>query len=276
MKLINQTKESSKKRHVLIVEDETEIANFLEELLSEKYSVIVAFDGKRALGHMEGRSPVDVVVLDYRLPDISGLEILREIKRARPQVPVIFITAYGDEEVAVKAFRYGAKDYLKKPFNYSEFLHLIDFATSLADLSNREPRRALTAEVEHFASDFVESINTSTTRYNLQKALIYINDNYMNRVSLEKVADKACTSKFHFSRIFKQSAGCTVQEYVITLRMAKAKALLNNPNLSITRVAFSVGYPNLTNFERIFKKTIGCSPRQYRDEVKAGLSKTLL
>jgi YesN/AraC family two-component response regulator len=275
MKLINQTKESSKKRHVLIVEDETEIANFLEELLSEEYSVIVAFDGKSALGHMEGSAPVDVVVLDYRLPDISGLEILREIKRARSQVPVIFITAYGDEDVAVKAFRYGARDYLKKPFNYSEFLHLIDFATSLADLSKREPRRALTAEAEHFASDVVESINTSTTRYNLQKALIYINDNYMNRVSLEKVADKACTSKFHFSRIFKQSAGCTVQEYVITLRMAKAKALLNDPKLSITRVAFSVGYPNLTNFERIFKKTIGCSPRQYRDEVKAGL-KTLL
>ncbi len=260
--------------HILVVEDDPAIVSFLSGLLSDRYRVSVARDGKTALENViaEGAA-IDVVVLDYRLPDISGLEILREIKRLRPQVPIIIITAYGDEDVAVKAFRYGARDYLKKPFNYNQFLRVLDFTLSLAELNKREPRTVLTSEADCVASDMVEAINVSTTKFNMQKALIYLNDNYMNRVRLEKVADKACTSKYHFSRLFKESAGCTFQEYIVRLRMGKAKMLLKNSKLSVTEVAFSVGYPDLTNFERIFKKTIGCSPRQYRDEARTCLSR---
>jgi YesN/AraC family two-component response regulator len=256
---------SKEKTHLLIVDDDPAIVSFLTGVIADRYLVTVAADGKHALQIVAEGAQIDIVVLDYRLPDISGLEILRQIKKSRPRVPVIFITAYGDEDVAVKAFRYGARDYLRKPFNYNDFLRVIEFTVSLPELNRMQPRKVLTAEAEYTESDAIKAINASTTDYNMQKAIMYINDNYMNRLSLEKIAEKACTSKYHFSRLFRQSSGCKLQEYIILFRMNKAKSLLKNTKLTVTEVAFSVGYRDLTNFERIFKKTIGCNPRQYRN-----------
>jgi YesN/AraC family two-component response regulator len=195
---------------------------------------------------------------------------LKEIKRIRPHLPVIFITAYGDEEVAVKAFRYGAKDYLKKPFNHHELLHTIQFSLSLISLDKKAPRRVLTAELDPVACYEARTGNGSVTKYNLQKALIYINNNFMTKISLDTVAKKACTSKYHLSREFKKSLGCTYQEYLKKLRLEKARTLLKNTNLSVTEAAFSAGYADLTNFERIFKKITGCTPRQYKNTRSPG------
>lgn len=252
------------KGKILIVDDDPETCSFLATLLSDLYAVTVVHDGKSALEKIEAENnSTNVVVLDYRLPDMSGLEVLREIKKTKPHIPVIFISAYGDD-VAVKAFRHGAKDYLKKPFNYNEFLNTVQFSVSLASLDKRKPRKVLTAEIDHIASEFVEATNNSVTKYNLQKALIYINNNYMAKISLEKVAKTACTSKYHFSREFKKIIGCTYQAYLKKLRMEKARELLKNSDLSITEAAFSVGYADLTNFERNFKKIMGCTPKEYK------------
>jgi YesN/AraC family two-component response regulator len=254
-----------KKSEVLIVEDDPEIANFLKGLLTERYSVLSVTDGETAIEKVSANeSNVAIVVLDYRLPDISGLEVLRTIKKRKPQVPVIFITAYGDEEVAVRAFRYGVKDYLKKPFNYNDFLHSLERTLSLSVSDQRGPRRAFIDDVETITSDIVHAINNSVMKYSLQKAIIYINNNYTSRITLDKVAREACTSKYHFSREFKKTVGCTYKDYVNKLRIEKARELLKNVRVSITEAAFSVGYRDLTNFERIFKRIVGCTPREYK------------
>ncbi len=262
---------NGKKSQVLIVEDDPEITSFLKVLLSELYSVTVVSEGRTAMEKMESpENNTDVVVLDYRLPDISGLEVLRKIKRLKPHIPVIFITAYGDEEVAVKAFRCGVRDYLKKPFNYNEFLHSLKACLALSLLDKRGPRRVLTDDVDRITSDFINGINNAATKYNLQKAVIYINNNYMTRITRDKVAKEACSSKNHFSREFKKIFGCTFKDYINKLRIEKARELLKNTRISITEAAFSVGYPDLTNFERVFKKIVGCTPREFKNRHKPG------
>lgn len=265
MDLKNTTGEPDKKCEVLIVEDNPEITNFLQALLANRYCVAVAPQGKNAIDYIETRdSDIDVVVLDYRLPDMSGLEVLRKIRRMKPHIPVIFITGYGDEEVAVKAFRYGVRDYLKKPFSYDEFLRTLERSLSTA-FSDKDGAETVFLDERDGPADGIGSINSSAIKYNLQRAVIYINNNYMSKISLDKVAREACASKYHFSREFKKSLGCTYKDYVNKIRMEKAKELLKSTKMSITEAAFSVGYPDLTNFERIFKRIMGCTPKEYKN-----------
>lgn len=174
------------------------------------------------------------------------------------------MTAYGDEDIAVKAFRYGVKDYLKKPFNYNRLLLSLNSCLALSNMDKREPRKVVIDDADMISPGVLESINNSAIKYNLQKAIIFINNNYMNKISLDRVAQEACTSRHHFSREFKKSIGCTYKDYVNTIRIEKARELLKNSRVSITEAAYAVGYPDLTNFERIFKKIVGCTPREFK------------
>lgn len=253
------------KKKILIIEDDPSLVSLLRGLLSERYVPTFVSDGKTALDNLRtSEDEPGAIILDHRLPDMTGLEVIRELKRIKPQIPVIFMTGYGSEDLAVKAFKCGAKDYLKKPFNYRQLSDAVEFCLSLSDQSDHKPRNVLNKEPAP-ASDFVDGVSRSITHYNLQKALVFINNNYMNKISLATVAKRACTSKHHFSRQFKKYVGCTYREYLKKVRTEKARDLLKGSKLSVTEAAISVGYANLRNFERIFKKIHGCTPHQYRN-----------
>jgi YesN/AraC family two-component response regulator len=255
------------KRKILIVEDDPEIISFLQGVLSEIYTLKIARCGNEALDELSSvEEEAGVVLLDHRLPDMTGLEVLGELKQRKPHIPVIFVTGYGSEDLAVKAFKGGAKDYLKKPFNYRQLLHAVEFCLSLWQKDNRMQRNLLRPD-SFPVVDFLDHVNEETTKYKLQKALIFINNNYMNRLSLDSVAEKACTSKHHFSREFRKYVGCTYREYLNKVRTEKARELLRETNLSVTEAAFSVGYTGLRSFERMFKKTQGCTARQFKDSL---------
>ncbi|SFM81550.1 sigma-54-dependent transcriptional regulator [Thermodesulforhabdus norvegica] len=102
--------------HVLIVDDEPFICENLQRILEEEnYRTQLAFDGQSALKLVEKESP-DLVLLDLRLPDMNGLDVLRTIKEMDPEIFVIIITGYASVESAVQAIKLGAYDYIKKPF----------------------------------------------------------------------------------------------------------------------------------------------------------------
>lgn len=249
----------------MVVDDTPLMLSTFVELLSDSYTVIAVPNGKITIDKMKSnQQDIDLVILDYKLPDISGLDVLKEIKKLKPKVPVILITAYGDENIAVEAFRQGARDYLKKPFYYNELIKKIDFILELRLIDKSQERKVLIDNTEQFAALLLHGINSTSINYNLQRSLKFINDNYMNKISLEKAALKAGMSKFHFSREFKKSIGNSYQIYLNKIRVERAKELLKDPNLSISEVAFSVGYSDLSHFERIFKKVLGCNPSQYQ------------
>ncbi len=255
-----------KKKKVLAVEDNPETAGFLRELLSDLYDLTIVGTGKDALKEIRSaEQDAAVIILNHRLPDRPGLEVLREMKAARPGIPVIFTTPYGSEDLAVKAFRNGARDYLKIPFNYQQLLHSIEFVLSLPLQDDHRPRSLASAEADHAGQNGPAGEIRPATKHNLEKALMYIERNYMTRLSLDTVAKKACTSKHHLSREFRKHTGCTYREYLNRLRTDKARELLSGTGASVTTAAFAVGFTDLRNFQRIFKKLHGCSPRQYRD-----------
>jgi YesN/AraC family two-component response regulator len=205
------------------------------------------------------------VILDYKLQDMSGIEVLQEIKRIKPSIPIIVITAYGDEDVAVSSFRCGAKEYIKKPFTYDEVLEKIRFCLSLksADKSNR-------TIISHDAGNRAQPCYPCSTSipHNLlriQKAVHHIDDNYMTKITLGIVAGKACMSRHHFSRTFKKAMGLTFQKYLNERRVEKAKEMMKGSRLTITEIAFFVGYADMTSFARMFKRMTGYTPAQYKN-----------
>lgn len=112
--------------HILLVEDEAEIASFIRQGLSEEgYTVTWAVEGEKALELLDAE-PIDLVLLDIRLPGISGIDVLKALRERHMDLPVMMLTALDAVEDRVSGLRAGADDYLPKPFNFEELLARIE------------------------------------------------------------------------------------------------------------------------------------------------------
>ena len=110
------------KVHLLLIDDEKNYLLVLETLLTEAgYAVTALNDPETALAFLE-ESEVDIVITDMKMPRISGREVLERVKKNWPHIPVLIMTAFGSIESAVEAMRYGAFNYITKPFSNDELL----------------------------------------------------------------------------------------------------------------------------------------------------------
>jgi two-component system NtrC family sensor kinase len=114
---------------VLIIEDRRENVVFLANqiLRPNGYEVSTAGDGKAGLDKALEESP-DLIIMDFRMPKMTGIEVLRALHEAGKDIPVIMTTFHGSEELAIEAFRLGARDYLIKPYEVEEMLSAVDQA----------------------------------------------------------------------------------------------------------------------------------------------------
>jgi AraC-like DNA-binding protein len=99
----------------------------------------------------------------------------------------------------------------------------------------------------------------------IQQAVLFINDNYQTNIHLDDAASMAGMSPAHFSRLFRKAMGFPYQDYVVNRRIAKAQNLIRTGALSITEIAYAVGFTDINNFGRTFKKKTGHTPTAYRN-----------
>ncbi len=116
---------ASEQATILLVEDEANVLKMLERFLAPSYRCFSVTSAKDALELVKNEREIDVVVTDVRMPGMDGLQLIRAIRRMRPHLPAIAMTAYGSEETAVEALRAGASNYLRKPFKSQEFLAVV-------------------------------------------------------------------------------------------------------------------------------------------------------
>jgi nitrogen regulation protein NR(I) len=110
---------------VLVVDDESSVRYSFQRVFGKEYQIFTVENGEEALKEIERSSP-GLVFLDIRMPQISGLEVLKRIKESYPKLPVIMMTAYGDTDTAIEAMKFGAFDYIPKPFENQEIKRLIE------------------------------------------------------------------------------------------------------------------------------------------------------
>jgi YesN/AraC family two-component response regulator len=257
-------KAPDQRKRILVVEDDPEIIELHRTYLSERFLVDIESLGVNAIRYLKKKKTIDLALIDLMLPDISGIDVLREIKKLMPFVPTIIVTAFGSEDVAVKAFRCGARDYIRKPFAYDELIERIIFCLSLNVIDQAKNRTALLNESEPVPPAGTPRGQAAIKTRHIQRALHFIHNNYATNISLGQVAQTVRLSRYHFSRLFKEITGLTYQSYVNRVRIEQAKKMLHDDALSVTDAGYAVGYSDLTHFERIFKKIVGSNPTQFR------------
>jgi two-component system, response regulator YesN len=249
---------------VLVVDDEPLVRSFLRDALAGRARVVEAEDGEQAIEILQGqaRESIDLALVDYVLPKRSGLEILQVTKRNWPRLPVVLITGFGSEDLAVKALRGGARDYLRKPIQLETLLKMVGALTAR---SPSEPRSARTAsdEVGHVPA----------LRSDIHKGLAFMRGHFAEDITLTDVAREAGLSRYYFCRLFHQETGTSFRDYLHDLRITRAKALLADRYVRVTEVASAVGFNDLSHFDRTFRRRVGCSPSEYRRSLTVPLTR---
>ncbi len=188
-------------------------------------------------------APIDLVILSHT-PDLSCLDLLPAFKALRPSVSVIITTDCGSEELAVQTFRHGAIDYFRKPFSVEEM--------ELSIRAILEIRRR-----------FWESGKPLPVS-GLQRALRYMETNFHGAIRLDDAAREAGMSVSCFERYLKSQTGVTFTTYLNSLRIAKARDLLQTTSASMLQIALACGFDNQSHFNRVFKRIVGRTPGECR------------
>jgi two-component system NtrC family sensor kinase len=149
---------------ILVIDDSADIRRFLRESVLEPagYIVLTAPDGQSGLERALAERP-DLIMLDVNMPRMTGLEVLEALQNEEANIPVIFMTFFGSESVAVQAFRLGVKDYIRKPFEVDEILQAVERALNESRLQRE--KEVLLQRLETTNKQLEQRITELTTLY---------------------------------------------------------------------------------------------------------------
>jgi YesN/AraC family two-component response regulator len=263
------------KHKLLIVDDDPEVTQCYIYLLQDEYAITAVSSGREAVGIVKAEADLDLIVLDYRLEDISGIDALRAIRAKNYVVPVLFITGFGTQDIVLKAFKNGIDDFIEKPFRYFD---LRDKILSLI-VKKESGAKCENGTAENNEQTIVHQREKSACSvgnyYKIQRALKFIDDNFMRKVGRDEVAKETCMDPTYFSKIFKEVTGRGFHDYLNECRIARAKEILiNGRRFSITEIALSLGFGDIATFDKTFKKKVGVTPLQYRNSLSPSVETT--
>jgi YesN/AraC family two-component response regulator len=232
--------------NILLVDDDSDFREEFKDYFRD-YRVIGVGRGDEALTELEKPNEIDLVVLDVRLPDSSGTEILKRIKRAWPDLGVIILTGFGSKKVVINALQGEADEYLEKP---------LDIEKTEAAIEKILRRSRWPAGIE---GEDIEG--------KMERVKVFLRRNVHKKVTLEAAAAVVALSPKYLSRIFQEVTGRKFNQYKLELKIEQAEEWLAATGHSVDMIAYSLGYLNAESFIRIFKKFTGLTPTTYRRSV---------
>ncbi len=234
---------------LIIIDDEEKIVEGLGKLFPWEnigFSVEGLFTSAReALDFMEDH-PVDVVLSDIEMPDMTGIE-LSQCLLEKEDIKVVLFSSYRDYNYFRAAIQNRVDDFLLKPIDYVMLLE------SLGRIKNQLDER------------YQKKVELPKGYYNKIVASVqdYLEENYQD-ASLEKAAEKVNLSPAYLSKIFSEKSGASFSNTLLKIRMEQAKLLLEDIQYKGYDIAYYIGYDNPKNFSRAFKAYYGMTPMEYR------------
>lgn len=244
---------------ILIVDDEYQTIEGLKRFVSWKElgfsDIFTAYNYREALQIIQSQT-IDVLFCDIRMPGESGIELADKTRILKPDIIIVFISAYAEKENLMKAISLKAEAFIEKPIDLEEV------NTVLGNLANRllsgGDHKSFDAQTA--AADGLRSAEAISTRVRE-----YIEKHYMNPgLALSDIAGALYVSVPYMCSVFKRCTGVTIKEHINAVRIKKALALLKGSHTKLYEVAQMVGYTNYSYFSKFFKQVTNRNPKDCR------------
>ncbi len=253
----------SKRQRIVIVEDDSEIRDFLADELQGDYDVAACTNGREGLAEVL-RSLPDLVISDIMMPEMDGNTLCSKIKSSptTSHIPVVLLTAKSRDEDQLEGLETGADAYIMKPFNMDILRRTI------LNLINTHRMLRLKYSRNDLLEEKVERIDMKSPDDKLlERVMVVINKNISNSdLSVDSIAEEVGISRVHLHRKMKELTGQTPHDFIRNIRLKRAAHLLANNNMNIAEVMYACGFNNSASFSTIFKRFYGLSPRDYMKE----------
>jgi two-component system, response regulator YesN len=214
-----------------------------------------AGNGEEAIQLILQYSP-EIIFSDMKMPKMDGTQLLEWIKENHPDSKTVVVTGYDDYHYMRKAINFGSFDYLLKPVDPESLNQTLEKAVK--EWETEEAKR-ITTKNSPQSNDEITPVYHSIA--DIEK---YLQDHYDREVKLQEIADVFFLSREYISRKFKQEFGENISDYMVKIRMQKAKSLLKNSELKIYEIANMIGYQDDKYFRKVFKKVEGITPNEFR------------
>lgn len=257
---------TSKKKKVLIVEDNPDMQQLIYSLLSDQYDCIIANNGARAWELLEQQSTevkgLNLILSDVMMPEMDGYELVDHIKKHKKwkMIPIILLTARAATEDKLHGLRLGVDDYLVKPFTPEELL------VRMENLIKHYQQRKLFLESNTYEVD-IDFAPTPSAEDNWLKTLEHcILDAIDKKIELNVLylAHEMALSDRQLLRKLKALTGLSVAQYIKEVKLQKARHLLENKAFeTISEVAYASGFNTPKYFSKVFEKRFGKLPGDY-------------
>lgn len=245
------------KPEVLIIDDNIDIRTYLRSVLSEKYNVSEAADGKAGL-ELARKIVPDIVLSDIMMPVMDGLAFCQQLKtdKAISHIPVILLTARSLDEQRAEGYEHGADAYLSKPFSLRLLFSRID---NLIE-SRKKLNQTWSKGVE---DDEIGNISNEIDKSFLKQLRKIIQENLANSdLSVEQIGDEIGLSRVQLYRKVKALTGYSPVEIVRKARLTRARHLLQTTERTVSEVAYAVGFSTPSYFSKCYKDEFGESPKK--------------
>ncbi|MRN55958.1 response regulator transcription factor [Paenibacillus monticola] len=245
---------------VMIADDEEVIRRGLAKITSRmdlEVEVIGSYgNGQEAWEHLAKLGPedIDLLITDIKMPRMDGFKLIEQVRGSMKNVSIAVLSGFSEFEYARRAIRHGVLDYLLKPIDKTQLYELL----KRVDEEKKKPPEPEREQIVIQAAEGGE-------HYVVEQTKIILEKEYGQNFELERLADTVGMNASYISRLFKFKTGQTITDYLIGIRIAKAKELLTEqPDLKNYEIAEKVGYSDPVYFNKLFKKMCGMTPKDYK------------
>jgi AraC-like DNA-binding protein/CheY-like chemotaxis protein len=203
------------------------------------------------------------ICIEYDYPDQTRLRAVPLTRRQFPALPLLMLTEFHSEALAVWAFRSRVWDYRVKPIDERTLAQLIDAAACASRTAAddgwvvRPFPSDLIAPTGHLRRPLIAAPHTAP-------AVAYISEHYAEACRIETIARLCHLSESGFSRLFHREQGVSFRRFLLQYRIARARDFLAEPQASVSQVAYAVGFNDLSHFGRVFRRIVGVPATHYQ------------
>lgn len=243
---------------LLIVDDHTSIISLLDNILSGKYNIHKAHNGKKALEVLE-EERIDLVVSDVIMPDMDGLTLCRKIKEniQTSHIPVILLTAKGEIENRIEGLQVGADSYIPKPFHPEHLLIRIEKLIERMELIRKKFKNFGDVDMAQLAMGIGEKDDDFFLKIT-RCIQLHLSEPEFNA---DIIAEEVGLSKASLYKKVKTITSLTPHGLIKQYRLRKAADLLKNSNMSVSEVIYETGFNSRSYFYKSFNEMFHCHPK---------------